>query len=263
MKKLFLAIIILSILLLSSCQLPAAEVTTPAPAASEPEREYYMYDIHSINGHYSSDYIPDDTVSLENAITHEYTLEELEAFFRGRAYEERVLIQERQADFLKYRGDLSIEEVNARFPVEVFRRNCYSVYKVKEGGYYYVLWKAQPVYGENMAEVKKLDWLVSRVMYLSVQTEEAFQQLEAGMKLEEIYNIDPQMQYVCFRDIYAYPRSDRSEYAYCYLNQEKIMRIRCNYYPVWDNVEILDMEIINREDSPVHGLIYACDLVTE
>ena len=74
-----------------------------------------------------------DNVSkpLEEVLTKEYPLKELEQFFYG---SNSTAILENREESLYY------NEVNKMFPVETMRQNRYSVYKVKEGGYFYVFW---------------------------------------------------------------------------------------------------------------------------
>ncbi|MBQ4283117.1 MAG: hypothetical protein IJB96_04225 [Lachnospira sp.] len=77
-------------------------------------------------------YAVEDDRSLDELLTVEYGIEELREFFGGRNSNEVSNEDE---------YPLTYTEVNKRFPVEVIRSRNYSVYKVIEGGYFYVFWQ--------------------------------------------------------------------------------------------------------------------------
>ena len=87
----------------------------------------------------------DNSNSLENILTTEYSLEELEAYFGRyylslRLYNKNINLDEA---ILPSGHGFSWEAINSNFPVECLRYNqnyFYSVYKVKEGGLYYLFW---------------------------------------------------------------------------------------------------------------------------
>ncbi len=79
---------------------------------------------------YFKSFIVNNNISKEDALTTEYDLNELISYFTPHHI------------WTKEKGvlDLTMKEINERFPIELTRENEYSVYKVKQGGYYYVFW---------------------------------------------------------------------------------------------------------------------------
>lgn len=80
-----------------------------------------------------NNFIADDSTPLEKALTMDYDLCELQSFFCGSKENENTIW-----GFTK--SALSFGEVNRQYPVEVTRSGGYSVYKIKQGGYFYVFW---------------------------------------------------------------------------------------------------------------------------
>ena len=73
------------------------------------------------------DFVFDDLKSLDHIKA--YDLNELASFFEGRMMNEFTDVPV-----------LTFTEVNAQFPIEIIRTGDYSVYKVTQGGYYYIFW---------------------------------------------------------------------------------------------------------------------------
>lgn len=80
-------------------------------------------------------FIADDSKPLSTIITKEYSLHELKSFFGEVSSNERSAFGENNNE-----TDLSINSVNKKFPIECLRKNGYSVYKVSDGGFFYVFW---------------------------------------------------------------------------------------------------------------------------
>ena len=79
---------------------------------------------------------------------HEYSISKLRAFFGEIPYEEKMEYTENG----KY---IKMDEVNKKFPIEFLKVSLrehqkYAVYKVKEGGYYYVFWQRYIEYDDDM-----------------------------------------------------------------------------------------------------------------
>lgn len=79
-------------------------------------------------------FIADDSKSLANLLTRTYKLQELKDFFGEIPPNESSVYEMDDHEIL------TINNVNNKFPIECLRREGYSVYKVSEGGYYYVFW---------------------------------------------------------------------------------------------------------------------------
>ena len=86
---------------------------------------------------YNIEYNMEELGYLEDLLTKEYDLEELKVFFEGRAANERIVFDIDSEPLLS-------SEVEQAYPIEAHRNIdralCYSVYKVRQGGYYYVFW---------------------------------------------------------------------------------------------------------------------------
>lgn len=84
---------------------------------------------------FAKGFIADDSKPLSFLITKEYSLQELKSFFGEVLPNESSIFREDSA-----KNDLTIYDVNEKFPIECLRKNGYSIYKVSEGGYFYVFW---------------------------------------------------------------------------------------------------------------------------
>lgn len=82
-----------------------------------------------------SGFSADDAVPLSTILKMEYSLKELEDFFANTSLNEEGVFG--TADDTR---NLTMREVHRKYPIECLRKNGYSVYKVKEGGYFYVFW---------------------------------------------------------------------------------------------------------------------------
>lgn len=79
---------------------------------------------------------------------HEYSISKLRSFFGELSIEE----MEYYSDNSKF---IYMKDVNKKFPIEYLRVSLnkyqnYAVYKVKEGGYYYVFWQRYIEYDDDM-----------------------------------------------------------------------------------------------------------------
>jgi hypothetical protein len=121
MKRLrILAIILVSAFLFAACQR---------------EGETSMSGEISMTKELVEDFIADDSKALSELLTREYALQELKSFF-GKVFTNETLVLGEEND-AKY---LTINTVHQKYPIECLRTNGYSVYKVREGGYFYVFW---------------------------------------------------------------------------------------------------------------------------
>ena len=111
------------------------EPTTQPPAETVPEETGPVPTIPALSdmSFYPKEYfVIDDETPLEEALTVAYPLAELEAFFRP------------QENNMRPGEAVPFAEIQEQFPIEVFRSPGYSVYKVEEGGYFYVDWSWEP-----------------------------------------------------------------------------------------------------------------------
>lgn len=83
----------------------------------------------------SGNVVTGDSEPLSNILTKEYSVQELRDFFGEVSLNESSGFGT-EPDHLA----LTMADVNEKYPIECLRENGYSVYKVKEGGYFYVFW---------------------------------------------------------------------------------------------------------------------------
>lgn len=95
-----------------------------------------------INDGILNEYVVDDTTPLESCLTKEYDLVELELFFNGTNSNENLV-------FNPEATPLTFSRVDQKFPVEIIRGGGYSVYKVRQGGFFYVFWVSPLVSGQT------------------------------------------------------------------------------------------------------------------
>lgn len=76
--------------------------------------------------------IADDTTEIADAITVEYDIKDLKEFFGSDS--------DVQIGYSTFLNSLSMREVNDKYPIEILRSSKYTIYKIKEGGYFFVFW---------------------------------------------------------------------------------------------------------------------------
>ena len=148
----------------------------------------------------------DNTTSLEKALHAQYTLAELDAFFGVRESQraftpslpngDPTSPHEWQDTYDLYNWELyRIEEVNKVFPIEVLRKTVpadadstecayYTVFRVSEGGYYYVFW-------QEAWEGSIYDGIsVRRAVYLNnLPSAEDLKAMNGNSTLADVYSI--------------------------------------------------------------------------
>ena len=139
-------------------------------------------------------FIADDSKPLADILTRTYELQKLRIFFGEIPVNEKLGYN--SSDHVP---NLTINDVNEEFPIECLRRNHYVVYKVNEGGYFYVFWS---LFIENMPEkesehsIEDTDnALVYFTAYLSpssLKKESDFDSIKRGISTaEDVATIDP------------------------------------------------------------------------
>ena len=130
------------------------------------------------------------TAPLDSLLTTEYELASLVAFFPEHdRYDQQI--------FLDYEEEpeIRIEDVDREFPMEVFRKNhaCYyTVYKVKEGGLFYVFFDPYRTDG-NPTSYIFTDGIVACSRYLTnPMRRSAFYSIRPGKSTaQDVKDIDP------------------------------------------------------------------------
>lgn len=148
----------------------------------------------------------DNETSLEELLHHSYPLDELQAFFApfpAYNYYEASWVYFPISWYIEHPGtepDKSqfhafyMSEINERFPMECLRlnnRHYYTVYRVEEGGYYYVFFAS--TFNETFDPIS--DPRMNTSFYLDrTISPKAFADVEIGKTtMDEIVEIDPSL----------------------------------------------------------------------
>lgn len=148
-----------------------------------------------------ADVVIDNDSDLASCLTTEYSLAELEAWFPKYNRQETMALH---PELLASQRP-TFEEVNERFPVECLRSNplagmeFYSVYRVKEGGLYYVFWGNFPLpYARD--DYTPPEVVTGADVFFSVYMREcpkleAFSSITPGVSTaEDVAAIDPSLE---------------------------------------------------------------------
>lgn len=142
-----------------------------------------------------NDYIADDFPDLDEVLTKEYDLKELQEFFESRSSIDQYILNQGNSV-------LKINEVNEKYPIEIIRTGNYSVYKVKQGGYFYVFWLLTTDLEANENEPS-----VSFTAYIPLKKDkEAFKKIKKGLSIKDVELIDPsfELNILLSHAIYSY-----------------------------------------------------------
>ncbi len=219
-KLIIVAISLLCVLTITSCAPESPELPEPSESSEssepsespEPSEPSELQDLSFMGNGEGTETIVDnptgndvDTVEfflnkventrrLSDILTDEYAIEDLAEFF-GRASENE-----------EYSGskslDVRIAAANEKFPIECLRQtdsgSLYSVYKVKEGGFYYVFWI---IINDSEDYNKTVDWSVYFTAYLPTSiklTQDDFNSIIPNSSTaEDVAVIDPNFE-LCF-----------------------------------------------------------------
>lgn len=160
----------------------------------------------------------DNSNSLENILTTEYSLEELEAYFGRyyislRLYNKNINLDEA---ILPSGYGFSWEAINSNFPVECLRYNqnyFYSVYKVKEGGLFYVFWnvdrKSMP--NEYLDENRPPVAMTASFYLKELASVYDFKIAKGFTTAYDVFKMDTQMEMETWHLVYSYNLLDNGK----------------------------------------------------
>ena len=139
-------------------------------------------------------FIADDSKSLKDILTKKYDLQELKSFF-GEIPPNESMIYELSDS----KANLTINDVNEKFPIECLRLNHYVVYEVNEGGYFYVFWSLfiDPAPEEESEHSFKdvnnaIVYFTAYLSPTSLRKEKDFNSIKEGISTaEDVAQIDP------------------------------------------------------------------------
>ena len=182
---------------------PSTESTPVTEAATEsPTEETEPLDEKEValRKRFSQYVTLDDTTPLEEALTVSYPLEELKAYFYPANWD------------VHWQNYAELPWVHEMFPIEIMRSNYYTVYRVEEGGYFYVFWD---VYEDGYPYVSFSAYLPGD------RTLDDFAEVEVGVTtFEEMHQLDPGIWFW----------GNANFFSYSYLSAEELLLV--NYNPV-------------------------------
>lgn len=178
-----------------------------------------------------------DDLPKEQLLTKQYDIDELLLFFEGSS--QNLPWDEKNT------RTLTFAEVDRKFPVEVVRSSGYSVYKVLQGGYFYVFWVTPVVSVDDNFGCGET--LVYFYAYLRPNVEQAQFELLMLQKSTacDVKKIDPSFQLSFIQS--------NGIYSYTYINSETILEVKYmnpNQLNGYDDLIIEKIEIIPREFAP-------------
>lgn len=183
------------------------------------------------------EFIADDSKNLDDVLTKKYKLSELKSFFEKSNTNENI-------GFNVKTSNLSINEVHRQFPIEIIRTSGYSVYKVDEGGYFYVFW-VKPL-STDLNEFNN-EPLVYFTTFLSETLEDnMFDSLKIGESTaQDVYLIDPSFELSFL--------NSNSIYSYSFLNTDAVMQISYKYqgeFDCYSDLVVENKSVISRSAAP-------------
>ena len=201
-----------------------------------------------MNEVFFKEFLMDDVKTLENSLTKEYDIKELRLFFEGSNINEN-------AGLTSTTSRLLFSEVNRRYPVEILRTGGYSVYRVSQGGYFYVFWVKTFATDADQSNIEPAVYFTA---YLSSDTSlKLFDSLTLGSSTaEDVKRIDSSFE-LCFL-------MSNGIFSYSFINDETLLEIE---YECKENIDGYDdlvvkgKSIISRDSAPSrYSLILTIDL---
>lgn len=184
-----------------------------------------------------NEYVTDDIKTLESNLTKEYDLNELRSFFKGSNANESI-------GFGSTISALMFSEVNYRYPVEILRTGGYSVYRVSQGGYFYVFWIKPFATGTSQSNSEPSVYFSA---YLSSDiSPDLFDSLTPGISTaEDVQRIDPSFELSFL--------NSNGIFSYSYINDETILQIEYAYQENidgYDDLIVKEKMIVARDSAP-------------
>lgn len=205
-------------------------------------------DESDMNDIFFNGYVMDDIKTLESNLTKEYDLNELISFFKGSNANESI-------GFGSTVSALRFSEVNYRYPVEILRTGGYSVYRVSQGGYFYVFWIKPFATGTSQSNSEPSVYFSA---YLASDiSPDLFDSLTPGISTaEDVQRIDPsfELSFLISNGIFSYS----------YINDETILQIEYAYQENidgYDDLIVKEKMIVARDSAPTrYSAILLSDL---
>ena len=184
------------------------------------------------NNMINNEWLPDDTKSLDDLTAYDFN--ELSSFFEGYNANECI-------GFGTCGKTLKFSEVNKRYPIQILRTKGYSVYKVIQGGYFYVFWVTpfSTSTGEPNEEAS-----VYFTAYLPINTSpDLFDCITTGVSTaRDVKAIDPYFE-LCFL-------MSSGIFSYSYIDEDTILEIEYAYddsINEYDDLVVKEKKIVSRD----------------
>ena len=176
----------------------------------------------------------DDTSSLDT-LSAEYELKELEGFFEAKKMGE-----------LNDLDIIGIKEVEDQFPIGIIRSNSYSIYKVKEGGFFFVFWG---IWKNKTGDVEEAMPVVSFTAYIqSKKDPSSFNDLIPGISTaKDVEEIDPYFDLNRKLNIGAF--------SYSLINEDNLLEIEYTWnadIQTYDDFYVKCISIVSRKRAPTY-----------
>lgn len=187
-----------------------------------------------------------NTIKISEINFVEYSLFELNNYFGEYSEQEKSVFN------CNNQEKLNIQKVNNIYPIQIIRKNediYYSIYKVKEAGYYYVFWLIDEIN----------DCFVTDTFYINKLKEFAdFNSLKMGISTyEDVYSIDSASELILMLS--------NGIYSYSLLKDNKLLQIEYDFEELNHRRDLIisNIEIIKSEKPFVTKLsyIYSKDLL--
>lgn len=200
------------------------------------------------NNIFFDEYVMDDFETLESNLTKEYDLSELRTFFNGNNANESI-------GFGIDTSVLMFSEVNRRYPIEILRTGGYTVYKVRQGGYFYVFWatpfSTDPNQSNNEPSVYFSAYLSSSL------SSDLFDPIVPGISTaKDVKKIDPSLELSFL--------SSSGIFSYSYLDDETILQIeyaKQENIGGYDDLIVKEKMVVSRDSVPSrYSAILSSDL---
>ncbi len=178
----------------------------------------------------------------------EYPIQEMDEYFKGNHLNEIL-------GFQTNKEPLTYDKVNSRFPASTKKTEGYSVYQIKEGGFYYVFW-ANAYDEESTKDVQ--DSVVYFSSYLSEEKYiTSFDSLKANISTaKDALSIDPYLE-ISFA-------ASSEIFSYSFLNKESVLKIEYSakaQINSYEDLIIKEITVMPRKDSAsIYQSISAEDL---
>ena len=201
-----------------------------------------------MNNIFFGEYVTDDLKTLDN-LTKEYDLCELRCFFEGNHSNENI-------GFGLSTSTLTFDNVNNEYPIEIIRSHGYSIYKVSQGGYFYVFW-TKPL-SSNISSMNVEPSVYFSAYLFSNRSEALFDSITPQISTaEDVKQIDPyfELSFLISSGIFSYS----------YLNDDIILQIEYEWQEninEYHDLIVKEKKVVSRSSAMSRfSTIFPSDLV--